>query len=491
MRRFGAVLAALAVVCVAASQAGARTFTIVSPVPEHAKQAAVQKLPSYEEPNMPGAVAMPVALSSYPAQPAVLSYDQLRDLWQRAGAAYGVPWQVLGAINKVESNFGQNMGPSSAGAVGWMQFMPSTWERWGTDADGDGVADPWNPEDAVYAAARYLAAAGAHTDISRAVFAYNHAQWYVDEILGLAADLGSGDAGFASGLGSGTNAYRLGVLQDELAGARKDVARAQRRIPAEERKVERLEHKNTILARRAGNPSLSTKTFEKIESRISALESAQEQAGEGVDQRRDELDAAVAAVNSLEDELAAAAVADPATAASGAPGSIAGYVFPVGGGPSIVSVGHHHHDYPAADIAAPQGSPLYALADSFVMDIYADGSGNCGIGFRIQLETGTEYTYCHLSYLEPAVHPGAALGAGQPVGLVGSTGHSTGPHLHLQLDPAVSYPQDEAWFKSFAGVAFSWQDAPTRPRPAKPLGPVFRVVGDGDPFSGNVVTFTR
>ena len=89
MRRFGAFLAALAVVCVVASQAGARTFTIVSPTPAPAEQQGVQKLPSYEQPNRPGDVVMPVALSTPPAQPAVLSYDQLRDLWQRAGAAYG------------------------------------------------------------------------------------------------------------------------------------------------------------------------------------------------------------------------------------------------------------------------------------------------------------------------------------------------------------------------------------------------------------------
>jgi murein DD-endopeptidase MepM/ murein hydrolase activator NlpD len=494
MRRFGAVLAALAVVCVAASQAGARTFTIVTPVQEHAEQPAVHELPSYEQPNRPGDVVLSGALSSPPTQPVVLSYNQLRDLWQRAGAAYGVPWQVLGAINKVESNFGQNMGPSSAGAVGWMQFMPSTWERWGTDADGNGVANPWHPEDAVYSAARYLAAAGAHTDISRAVFAYNHAQWYVDEILSLAADLGSGDAGFAAGLGLGAGDYRLAALQEQLADARKDVTRAQRLIPAGESKVEQLERKAMVLSRRAGDPGLSTDNFEKLESRISALERAQERTGEDVDRRRADLDAAVAAVSSLEDQLAAAALADPATAALGAPGSIAGYVFPVGGGPSVVSVGHRHHDYPAADIAAPEGSPLYALADSFVMATYADGSGKCGIGLTIQLETGTEYTYCHLSYLEPAVHPGAALAAGQPVGLVGSTGHSTGPHLHLQLNPAVSYPQEEAWFEAFAGVAFSWQDSPTPHRRAKPRprGHVFKVVSEGgDPFSGNVITFTR
>jgi murein DD-endopeptidase MepM/ murein hydrolase activator NlpD len=490
MRRLGAVLAALAVVCVAASQAGARTFTIVTPVQEHAQQPAVHELPSYEQPNRPGDVVLPAALSTPPVQPAVLSYDQLRDLWQRAGAAYGVPWQILGAINKVESNFGQNMGPSSAGAVGWMQFMPSTWDRWGTDADGDGIANPWDPEDAVYSAARYLAAAGAHNDISRAVFAYNHAQWYVDDILSLAADFGSGDSDFAAGLGLGAADYRLAALQEQIADARKDVARAQRLIPAGESKAERLERKALILAQRAGDPSLSTETFEELESRISALEHARKRLDEDLDRRRTELDAAVAAVTSLEDQLAAAAVADPTTAALGAPGSVGGFVFPVGGGPTVVSVGHNHHDYPAADIAAPEGSPLYALADSFVMDTYADG--RCGIGLTIQLETGPEYTYCHLSYLEPAVHPGAALAAGQPVGLVGSTGHSTGPHLHLQLNPAVSYPQEESWFKSFAGVAFSWQDSPTPHRRAKPRGSVFTVVGGGgDPFSGNVVTFTR
>ena len=86
---------------------------------------------------------------------------QLLALWRSAGQAYGVPWNVLAAINKIESNFGRNMGPSSAGAIGWMQFMPSTWLRWGTDADGDGIADPWNPVDAIYSAARYLAASGA------------------------------------------------------------------------------------------------------------------------------------------------------------------------------------------------------------------------------------------------------------------------------------------------------------------------------------------
>src|SRR5438067_5116029 len=147
---------------------------------------APSTLPGSDAPNAPGSIAFPASLSTPPAVPEKLDRDRLEALWKGAGAAYGIPWQVLAAINEVESNFGRNMGPSSAGAIGWMQFMPSTWERWGVDANGDGVADPWTAEDAVYAAARYLAASGGHDDIARAVFSYNHAQWYVDEVLGLA-----------------------------------------------------------------------------------------------------------------------------------------------------------------------------------------------------------------------------------------------------------------------------------------------------------------
>ena len=78
--------------------------------------------------------------------------------------------------------------------------MPSTWLRWGVDANGDGIADPWNSADAIYAAARYLAAAGGQTDISRAVFSYNHADWYVREVLDLAQVYGNGTIQQTAGL---------------------------------------------------------------------------------------------------------------------------------------------------------------------------------------------------------------------------------------------------------------------------------------------------
>ena len=491
MRRFGVSLAILAVVCASASQAGAQTFTIVTAPQEPASVSAPAPvaLPSYRVPNRPGSVTMPFVLSRPPAHPAVLSSDQLKDLWQSAGAAYGVAWQVLGAINKIESNLGQNMGPSSAGAVGWMQFMPSTWDRWGTDGDADGVADPWDPEDAVYAAARYLAAAGAHDDISRAIFAYNHAQWYVDEVLSLASQLDSGALDLSTGLGTGAD-YRLAALQGQLSAARKQVSQAQHLIPGDERKLDRLAQRKLSITERAGDATISTRAFEKLEAQIVRIEAEEARVNERLGDRQAALDAAVAAVGGLEDQLATAALADPVTATAGSPEAVAGYVFPVGGGPELVSVGHHHHDYPAADIAAPEGSPLFALADSFVLDTY--DVGNCGIGLMIELQDGTQYTYCHLSFREPAVHTGVALSAGQAVGLVGHTGHATGPHLHLQFDPATRYPQNEAWFQAFAGVAFNWQDAPTPKREKKGSVRVFKIVDDsGDPFSGGVVTFTR
>lgn len=107
----------------------------------------------------------------------------LLPIYQAAGIQYGVRWEVLAAINEIETDYGRNLNVSSAGAVGWMQFLPSTWRLYGVDANGDGVQDPYNPVDAVFAAARYLKAAGADTDIRRAVFAYNHADWYVDSVM--------------------------------------------------------------------------------------------------------------------------------------------------------------------------------------------------------------------------------------------------------------------------------------------------------------------
>jgi murein DD-endopeptidase MepM/ murein hydrolase activator NlpD len=107
----------------------------------------------------------------------------LLPIYQACGTEYGIPWEVLASINKIETGFGTNLNLSSAGAVGWMQFLPSSWEMYGVDANGDGRKDPYNPVDAICAAASYLKAAGGNEDLYDAIFAYNHADWYVQEVL--------------------------------------------------------------------------------------------------------------------------------------------------------------------------------------------------------------------------------------------------------------------------------------------------------------------
>lgn len=111
---------------------------------------------------------------------------ELMPIYVNAQEKYDVSWAVLAAINKVETNFGRNLATSSAGAIGWMQFMPSTWEKYKEDGNGDGVCDPYNPWDAIFAAAKYLKACGFEKDPSRAIYAYNHANWYVNEVLSIA-----------------------------------------------------------------------------------------------------------------------------------------------------------------------------------------------------------------------------------------------------------------------------------------------------------------
>jgi hypothetical protein len=119
----------------------------------------------------------------------------LLPIYQAAGTAYGVPWQLLAAINEVETDYGRDLNVSSAGAEGWMQFLPSSWATYGVDANGDGYKDPYNPADAIFAAARYLRAAGAATSLRGAVFSYNHSQAYVESVMLRAKLLGGTPSG--------------------------------------------------------------------------------------------------------------------------------------------------------------------------------------------------------------------------------------------------------------------------------------------------------
>src|SRR6266540_2512024 len=112
-------------------------------------------------------------------------------LYQQAGLAFDVPWEVLAAVGKVECDHGRHPDPACrqrgvenyAGAGGPMQFLASTWQRYGIDADQDGTADRWNPADAVVSAANYLAASGAPGDLEGALYAYNPSPAYVATVL--------------------------------------------------------------------------------------------------------------------------------------------------------------------------------------------------------------------------------------------------------------------------------------------------------------------
>jgi membrane-bound lytic murein transglycosylase B len=93
--------------------------------------------------------------------------------YRDAGAAMGIPWELLAAIHLVETGTGRIRGTSDAGAQGPMQFLPSTWAAYGAGGD---IQDN---RDAIFGAARYLAANGGATDMAHALYRYNHSDRYV------------------------------------------------------------------------------------------------------------------------------------------------------------------------------------------------------------------------------------------------------------------------------------------------------------------------
>ncbi len=119
----------------------------------------------------------------------------VEQLYQEAAGAYGIPWTLLAGIGMEETGHGRNTATSTAGAQGLMQFMPATFAAYGIDGNGDGLADIWNPADSIHSAANYLAASGVlnGTDgVKQALYAYNHADWYVGDVLYYAHAYGGG-----------------------------------------------------------------------------------------------------------------------------------------------------------------------------------------------------------------------------------------------------------------------------------------------------------
>jgi hypothetical protein len=129
-------------------------------------------------------VEPPVRLPTTKPSPA----PELHRYFEKAGKRFDVPWEVLASINFVETRFGRITGPSSAGALGPMQFLPSSWDRYG------GGGDILDPRDSIFAAGRFLRANGAASDLRAALLAYNNSKSYADAVLTYANDMESDES---------------------------------------------------------------------------------------------------------------------------------------------------------------------------------------------------------------------------------------------------------------------------------------------------------
>jgi cell wall-associated NlpC family hydrolase len=287
------------------SAAGADTFRVVTPQGSSGEG--------------PAALAPSTAVIPFTQeQNGPMSFAALRGIWQAAGARYGIPWEVLGAINKVETNFGQNLGPSSAGAIGWMQFMPSTWARWGTDANGDGIADPNNPTDAIFSAARYLAGCGGQTDIARAVYCYNHSQRYVSDVLRLAALYGRGGGDTATGLFTVDLGPQLDSARHQITASKSKLAAARARA----RKLAGAERR--LLRDARSTPLLSDQLAAHKHAVLMAVR--RDAAEARANQLQGLLDAANTRLGSLQDRASNPMLGAGFPAFGGSPGSDSGVV---------------------------------------------------------------------------------------------------------------------------------------------------------------------
>jgi murein DD-endopeptidase MepM/ murein hydrolase activator NlpD len=413
---------------------------------------ATSAWPSYEVPNTPGSLTLPErGVSTPPVAPERRSLAELERLWREAGAAYGIPWPLLGAINSVESNMGQNMGPSYAGAVGWMQFLPSTWDRWGLDADGDGVADPWDPDDAVYGAARYLAAADAHEDLRRAVYAYNHSYAYVDRVMSLAADIGGGQAALRA-VAPAPSAGGAGVVQvdsliDRVEEARADAEALEGDLRRAEQRLDVLRSQRSRLVRRAAIAAAGSS-----DARFARIDAERALVDRQLEEMSDEAGAYGAAYSNARERLGRRLVE-----LAGGPEDIPADGVPVdlgGDRPRLIGtpgVGtHNQSDWQsrnAVDIAALPGTAVLATETGVITRVSGSdpdhgtrstATGKKIYGYSITLETASgRYFYAHVD--DVVVSEGQTVTGGQRLASIANWG---GGPAHLHFATETGHPAD-------------------------------------------------
>ena len=150
------------------------------------------------------------------------------DLYKQAAEEYNLDWAILAAVGKIETDHGRLDAPgvtsgsnTNGCCAGPMQFdinNYNTWAQVGYDANGDGKTDVYDPEDAIPSAAKYLVQGGAPEDYQSALYQYNNAQWYVDDVMAQADKYRSADAGSGGG-GSGETGTTPAVLSPFISPA--------------------------------------------------------------------------------------------------------------------------------------------------------------------------------------------------------------------------------------------------------------------------------